>query len=64
MSVRLYVRMEQLDPPLGNFHEIWYIRFFRKSIEKIEISVKSDMINSYSTWRPIYIFDRISLSSS
>jgi len=36
----------------------------RKSVEKIQISLKSDKNNGHFIWRPIYIFYRISLSSS
>ena len=36
--------------------------FFEKSIEKIQVSLKSDKYKAYFTWRPIYIFDHISLS--
>ena len=42
--------------------DIWV--FFEKSVEKIQVSLKSDNNNRYCTWRPIYIFDHISLSSS
>jgi len=41
--------MEQLDSHWTDFHEIWYLRIFRKSVEKIEVSLNR-------TWRPIYIF--------
>jgi len=37
---------------------------FRKSVEKIQISLKSDKNNRYFKWSPIYIYDNISLSSS
>jgi len=37
---------------------------FRKFVEKIQVSLKSDKNNGYFTWRPIYIFDHISLSFS
>jgi hypothetical protein len=36
----------------------------RKSVEKIQISFKSDKNKEYFTWRPIYIFYHISLSYS
>jgi hypothetical protein len=39
------------------------ISVFRKSVEKIRVSLNFDKNNEYLTWRPIYIFDRISLSS-
>jgi len=39
-----------------DFHEIWYLNIFRKSIEKIQVSLQSDKNNRYFTWRPIYIF--------
>jgi len=37
---------------------------FRKSVEKIQVSLKSGKNNWYFTWRPMYIFDHISLISS
>ena len=37
--------------------------FFRKYVQKIEVSLKSDNNNEYFTWRPMYIFNNISLSS-
>jgi len=37
---------------------------FRKSAEKIPVSLKSDKNNRYFTWRQKYIFDHISPSSS
>jgi len=36
------LRMEQLRSHWADFHEIWYLRILRKSVEKIEISLKSD----------------------
>jgi hypothetical protein len=63
MSVRPSIRMEQLGSYWTDFHEIWYLIIFRKHVEKIEVSLKSEHNNGYFTWRPKYIFDRISLSS-
>ena len=63
MSVRLYVRMEQLVSQWADFHEIWYLGIFRKSVEKIQVSLKSDNNNGLFTSSPIYIFDHTSLSS-
>jgi hypothetical protein len=40
----------------------WYLNIFRKYVEKIQVSFKSD--NTYCTWRPIYIFDHISRFTS
>jgi len=37
------------------------VSIFRNSVEKIQISLKSDKNNWYFTWRPIYIFYHISL---
>jgi len=56
--------MEQLRSHWKDFHEILYCRTFRKSVEKIQVSLKSDMNNKHFLWRPIYIFDHISLKSS
>jgi len=40
-----------------------YFSIFRKSVDKIQDSLKSDKNNGYFTWIPIYTFDRISHSS-
>jgi len=37
---------------------------FRKSVESLQDSLKCDKNNGHFTWRPIYIFDHTSLSSS
>ena len=47
-----------------DFHEIWYLNIFRNSVEKIQVSLKSDNNDGYFTWRAIHIFDHISLISS
>jgi hypothetical protein len=57
-------RMEQLGPHLTDFHEIWYSSVFRKPVEKIHVSLKSDKNNGYFTWRRLYIYNSISLNSS
>jgi hypothetical protein len=63
-SVRLSVRMEQLHSHWTDFHEIQYLRLFRKSVEKIQVSSKSDKNNGYFTRRGFHIYDNISSSSS
>ena len=55
------VRMEQLGSHWTNFYETWYLSIFRKSVEKIRVSLKPDKNNWYLTWRPMYIYDIISL---
>jgi len=42
LSLRLSVRMEQLGSHWTDFHEIWYLCMFRKSIEKTRASLWSD----------------------
>jgi hypothetical protein len=37
--------------------------YFRKSVYKIQDSLKSDKNNKYTTWRTTYIYDNISLVS-
>ena len=39
------VRMEQLGSHFTDFHEILYVRVFRKSVEKILFLLKSDKKN-------------------
>jgi hypothetical protein len=53
------VCMEQLGTQWTDYHEIWYISIFKKSVLKIQVKLKSDF-----TWRPTYIFEHISLNSS
>jgi len=60
--VCLFVRMEQLVSHLKRFHEIWRLSVFRKSVEKIRVSLKSDTYNAYFTWRPMSIYDHNSLT--
>jgi len=43
------VRMEQLGSQLVDFHEIWHLRIFRKSVQKIQISLKGGKNNEYFT---------------
>ena len=64
MSVCPFVRMEQLGSHWTDFHEILFLSIFRKSVEKNQVSLKSDPNNWYFTWRPMYIHDSISLVSS
>jgi hypothetical protein len=35
------------DSHWKNFHEIWYLNIFRKSVEKMNVSLKSGMNNGY-----------------
>ena len=59
--VRLSVRMEQLGSHRTDFHEILYTRIFRKSVEKIQVSLKSDK-NKWYFNEDQYIFFIISRS--
>ena len=47
MSVCLSVRMEQLGCHRTDFYEMLYMRIFRKPVEKIQVSFKSDKINGW-----------------
>jgi len=42
MSDRPSVRMEQLGPHWTDFHKIWYLSIFRKSLDKTQFSLESD----------------------
>jgi len=54
LSVR--VSMERPGSHWTDFHEIWYLRIFRKAVKKIQVSLKSVKNNWYFTWRAIRIF--------
>jgi hypothetical protein len=49
--------MEQLGSHWTDFHEFLYIKIFRKTVEKIQVPLKSDNNNVSFTWRPIYILN-------
>jgi hypothetical protein len=66
MSVRLFVR-----PPAWNtastgriFMKFYIWAFCRRSVEKIQFELKYDNNIGYFTWRRMYIYDNMSLSSS
>ena len=40
-----------------DFHEIYILIFFEKSVDKIQFSLKSDKNNVHVTRRPMYIYD-------
>jgi hypothetical protein len=44
MSVCPSVSMEQFGSHLTDFHENWYLSIFRKSVQKIQVSLKCDRI--------------------
>ena len=48
--------MEQLGTHWTDFHGTRYLSIFRKSVEKIQLSLKSDNNNEYFTWRFMYFF--------
>ena len=50
---------EQLGSHRTAFHEILYLTIFRKSVYKIQASLKSKN-NKYITGRPMYIYENIS----
>jgi len=43
------IRMEQFDSHWTDFSGILYLSIFRKSLEKIQVSLKSDKNNGYFT---------------
>jgi hypothetical protein len=63
LSVCPFLRMEQLGAHWRYFHEILYMSVFRKSVEKIQSSLKSDENNEYFTWSSMCTYGIISLNS-
>ena len=62
LSVRPH---ENLVSHWTDFHEIWYLNIFRKSVEKkFNFSLKSNENGGYFTFRRVCIDNNISLSSS
>jgi hypothetical protein len=64
LSVCPFARMEQLGYRRMDFHEIWYLNIFRKSVEKIQVRLKYDKNNWQFTVRLTYIYDNIFLNCS
>ena len=56
-SIHPSVRMKQLGSHWTEFHEISWFRIFRKSIQKIQVSLKSDKNTGHLTRRPVYMSD-------
>jgi hypothetical protein len=54
------VRMEQLVSHWTDFHEIWYLSIFRKSIQ---VPLKSDNNIRYCSWKHMYAYDNVMLNS-
>ena len=38
-----------------DFHDTWYIRIFRRSVVKIQISLKYEKSNEHFIWKPMHI---------
>jgi hypothetical protein len=64
MSVFCYIFMEQIGFHLAVFMKSDTWAFLKKSVQKIQISLKSDENNEHFTWRPLNTFDHISLNFS
>jgi hypothetical protein len=64
LSVCLSVRMQQIGCHGTDFNEIWYSGIFRESVDKIQVSLKSDKNNGYFAWKPMYVYDNVSLRFS
>jgi len=60
MSVRLYGKKH--GSHWADFHEIWSMSIFRKFVENIQVPLKPEKNNGYRTWRPIHIYDHVSLN--
>jgi len=63
-SSYLSIRMEKIGSNWTDFYDILYMNVFWKSAENIKVSLKPDKNTGYFTWRPMYIYDNISLCSS
>jgi len=49
MSIHQSVCIEQLGSTWMNFHKILHLSIFQKSVNKIQVSLKSDTNNRYFT---------------
>jgi hypothetical protein len=53
------IRMEQLYSHWTDFHEISYLRIFRKFVEKIKVWLKYDKNKWHFMWQPVYFYDKL-----
>jgi len=63
VSPCLSVRIEQFVSQGTDFHKNRYSSFFQISVEKIQVSLKSDKNKRYITRRPMNTYDNIPLNS-
>jgi hypothetical protein len=65
MPVSLSVRLHgTTELPLDGFWLSLVFGVLRKTVEKVQVSLEPDKNNGYFTWRHLYIYDNISLSST
>jgi len=55
------VRMEQILSHWIDLHKIWCMGTFRTSVEGVQVSLKSDKINWYVTWRELLYMKTVAL---
>jgi len=63
VCIYLVVWKGQLVSHWMNFH-ILYLRIFQKSLDNITVPLKSDKIDEYFTWIPMYVHENISQNYS
>jgi hypothetical protein len=64
LSVRTSVRPHgTIRPPLDGFSRNLGLSIFRKSVEKVQVSLESEKNNGYFTWNPTHIYDNTSMNS-
>jgi len=57
----LSVHIEYLGSHWTDFREIGYLRFVQISAKKIKVSLESDKDSGYFLFKPMYIYDNITL---
>jgi hypothetical protein len=62
-SIRHFVRMEHLGSQRMGIHGILYLSIFRKSVDNIQVQLKSDKNKWYLTWIAKCIYNSTSWSS-
>jgi len=56
VCVRPSAVVEQLCTNRKDFYKIWYFGIYRKSVQKIQISLMYDKYNGHITWSAVYIY--------
>jgi hypothetical protein len=57
ISFVISIHVDNSASPWTFYHEIRYLRIFRKFVQEVQVWLESEKNNGYFKWRPMYIYD-------